>query len=178
MFSRNSLRKCWTLAWFSEASKLFQAGTALRWVSFLPAVARCEESRGSVILKLQNKVRFKMTCAFILWHGHTAAVCGLGKACAENNELFVGRVDVQGWCAVPAAHYLAFVRLSRRSRRHGNAKQWAPLKRLGSLSSPSLSLPLLSSQAISPLSSAAVRRGRATGWHDSGNQFTACFISF
>lgn len=70
---------------------------------------------------------------------------GFGHGVHSINELFVGRVDVQDRCVVHAAHYLAFVRLLRRSHRHGNTEQWAPLKRLGSLSSPSLSLSLLSS---------------------------------
>lgn len=100
------------------------------------------------ILEKHHLKAAKQVCVYVRFHfvTRTHSCCvWFGQSVRSINELFVGRVDAQGRCAVHAAHYLAFVRLSRRSHRHGNAKQWAPLKRLSSLSSPSLSLPLLSS---------------------------------
>lgn len=128
-FSRDSLRKCWTLACFSKASMLcrleltsHESVSYRQWID----VTNIEEGH--------------------LKAGHTAAKVVLGKVWAALMssllDVWMRRADVR--CTQRIIWQL-YVSLSRRSHRHGNTKQWAPLKRLSSVFSPPLSRHLLSS---------------------------------
>lgn len=111
--------------------------------------------------------------------GHTAAKVVLGKVCAALMssllDVWMRRADVQ--CTQHIILHLYVSLEEEQSPWQRQAMSTSQKARLSVLSLP-FSPSFILSQAILPLLSTAVRRGRATGWHDSGNQFTAGFISF